>query len=179
AEKLEQFRHAGDQQVRRNSVVSIGNRLDWHGFLHLCLTATRHGSASKRVKSPDTDAGVLNGRHNTISWSSYEAVRRRYWKKLTLVPQRHVIDMFDADDEIIRRREPGKRAEFIDEMGLIVISAVQSYVRPVHVSAGGSASDRLAEAHESAICFWRQSHLFAEDLYEAALARADPVAGNC
>src|SRR5262249_8870642 len=86
-----------------------------------------------------------------------------------------MVDVLAAGDQVIRGRKPRKRAKLIDEVSLIVVAAVQRYVRPVHVTTRCGSFDCLAEPHEPAIGLGRQAHLLAKYLDEAPLAETHAV----
>lgn len=73
---------------------------------------------------------------------------------------------------ISRGVDSGERAEFVGEVGLIVVSAIERHLRPGNIDARMQLRNRPLKALNAHPCFWGETDLLPKNLGEAALAPA-------
>ena len=76
-----------------------------------------------------------------------------------LIQDRHVIQVRGVRRQIRRRVDPGKCAEIVDEMRLVVVSAVERDLRPINGTAALDDVQYLLKASHAAEKLWRQPDL--------------------
>src|SRR5262249_20215731 len=85
----------------------------------------------------------------------------------------HVVRISDGRGGVAGGAHAGERAEIVDEVGLVVVAAVEGDRGPFDGAAGGGSLDGALEAADAAEQFGRKAGLFAEELDESAGAEAD------
>src|SRR5579863_5406624 len=73
--------------------------------------------------------------------------------------------------------DAGEGTEFVSEVGLVVVTAVECQLCPADVGAGVQLANGVLESLDAAPDFGAETHFFAKDLREPALAPAD-LAGS-
>ncbi len=86
-----------------------------------------------------------------------------------------MIQMLRRPRQIRRRSHPRERLEIVDEVGLVVVAAVEGDLGPVHTGFAVDTFEDALEAADTAEGLGRQTDLVAKQLDEAALAEADAI----
>ena len=101
----------------------------------------------------------------------------KYCKNLTLLVNRHVIQMVSLLPHVGSGIDAGKFFEIVDKMGLIEIATAGSHVPPGKVCAGPNLLQNLLETPYARKELWRKAYFVGEKLDKATGADAD-VAGK-
>jgi len=89
---------------------------------------------------------------------------------------RHVIGPHGAPGHVGCRVDAGEGAEFVGEVRLVVVAAIESHLGPWHICTGMQELHRPLKAEDSRPGLGREANLFAKNLREAPLA---PARGFC
>src|SRR6267378_4314968 len=85
-----------------------------------------------------------------------------WWLAPRLIQDRHVIQVRGVRRQIRRRIDPGKCAEIVDEMRLVVVPAIERDPRPINGAAALNRLQHFLKAPNPAEKLWRQPDFFFE-----------------
>src|SRR5712664_3445846 len=119
------------------------SRCQWTAALSFAEDSPEEGTESycKKFKPLDHPAAVF------------------WWLAPMLIQDRHVIQVRGVRRQIRRRVDPGKCAEIVDEMRLVVVSAVERDLRPINGAAALDDVQHFLKAPHAAEKLWRQPDL--------------------
>jgi len=96
-----------------------------------------------------------------------------YWKKLTSVAERNVIEPLARVSYIGHRIEAGEGLKIVNEMCLVIITTGQSDIDPVDSPTFPDEAQHALEAADAAELFGRQPDFVTKNLYEPPLTDSD------
>ena len=80
------------------------------------------------------------------------------------------------DAQIGRWRETREGLEIVDEMGLVIVSAIHGDARPINLPLAVDLLHYLLETDDPAVQLWRQADFISKHIDKSPLAQARPLA---